>query len=329
MKLKVFTLRLDAATGTFDDAPLAAFLAEREALAVQEHFFVHEQTPTWALLVSYRDVPRPGEQDWRAGRRRDWGAELADEERPAFDAIRRWRAERARRDGKPAYLLLTNRQVFDFVRVRPPRAGRAAPAVSNVRAGPLPQRVATASDMAHGRVSQQPRAASPRRSSQTAPPIPHPATPCGFRCDRSARGPTTRPGRAGRRPPGRAGRGPARTPRPGRAGRQQREVDPGFVRRLRVGDGSAAGRGQRRPGRRRCHSGPAGMRLFGCLRRPRPWGVSPWPTTWRSAPTAAGLRSSGLATTSPGRLVAAPSSAPSLRARRRSSRVPGRGQSQR
>ena len=119
MKLKVFTLRLDAATGTFDDAPLAAFLAEREALAVQEHFFVHEQTPTWALLVSYRDVPRPGEQDWRAGRRRDWGAELADEERPAFDAIRRWRNERARREGVPAYVLLTNRQVFEVVRRRP------------------------------------------------------------------------------------------------------------------------------------------------------------------------------------------------------------------
>lgn len=119
MKLKVFTLRLDPTTGEFDDAPLTDFLRDREALSVQDHFLVHDQTPTWALLVSYRDVLRPGERDRAAERCRDWRSELADDERPLFDAIRRWRNEKARAGGRPPNVLLTNRQVFEVARRRP------------------------------------------------------------------------------------------------------------------------------------------------------------------------------------------------------------------
>ena len=119
MKLKVFTLRLDPATGAFDDGALAEFLTDREALAVHEHFFIHDQLPTWALLVSYRDVPQDGEGRGSRRPRRDWWAELAEHERPAYEALRHWRGERARRDGKPPYLLLTNRQMFEIAHGRP------------------------------------------------------------------------------------------------------------------------------------------------------------------------------------------------------------------
>ena len=133
MKLKVFTLRLDSAAGTFDDEALVDFLADREALTVHEHFFVHDQLPTWALLISYRDLPQDGDPGSRRPRR-DWWAELAEDERPAFEALRRWRAERARRDGKPPYLLLTNRQLFDIVRSRPATLA-ALTAVKGIGAG--------------------------------------------------------------------------------------------------------------------------------------------------------------------------------------------------
>ena len=118
----MFTLRLDPAVGRFDDGDLVEFLGNREALAVHEHFFTHDQLPTWALLVSYRNLPRDAGKG-PAGRsergRKDWWAELAEHERPLFDALRRWRGTRSQRDGKPPYLLLTNRQVFDIVRARP------------------------------------------------------------------------------------------------------------------------------------------------------------------------------------------------------------------
>ena len=51
--------------------------------------------------------------------RRDWRLEVAEQERPLFDALRTWRNARAERDGTPAYVLLTNRQLVDVCRVRP------------------------------------------------------------------------------------------------------------------------------------------------------------------------------------------------------------------
>ena len=46
MKLKLFTLRYASDAGGFDDRELTTFLADKEALAVSEHFFVHEEVPT-------------------------------------------------------------------------------------------------------------------------------------------------------------------------------------------------------------------------------------------------------------------------------------------
>jgi long-chain acyl-CoA synthetase len=41
---------------------------------------------------------------------------VAPEERACFEALRRWRNERARKDGKPAYVLFTNGQQLQIVR---------------------------------------------------------------------------------------------------------------------------------------------------------------------------------------------------------------------
>ncbi len=123
MKLKSFALRLDPASGALDDREMTEFLADKQVLSVHEHFLVHEHTPIWLILVTYREEPRPGERDYRSERRRDWGALLADDERPVYDAVRRWRNERAKREGRPPYLLLTNHHVFDVVRARPETSG--------------------------------------------------------------------------------------------------------------------------------------------------------------------------------------------------------------
>lgn len=123
MKLKVFTLRLDPTTGRFDDAPMREFLEDKEALTVSEHFFVHEQTPSWALLVSYRDIEKPGYEKRDTGHNTNWRAALSEDERPLFDALRAWRNDKAKQDGKPAYILLTNRQLYEVARRRPTTLG--------------------------------------------------------------------------------------------------------------------------------------------------------------------------------------------------------------
>ena len=120
MKLKVFTMIYEPGDG-FDDGAMHAFLQDKLVLSVQEHFFIHEQVPAWALLVSYRDNARPGERERTAGvdAQLDSRAEVAKEDQPLFDALRKWRNERSKREGRPAYILLTNRQLADVARLRP------------------------------------------------------------------------------------------------------------------------------------------------------------------------------------------------------------------
>jgi superfamily II DNA helicase RecQ len=119
MKLKVFTLRLDPASGVFDDSELQSFLEHREALDVSEHFLVHERVPTWALLVSYRDVDPLHGMTRSPKKKWDPTAALSAEDRPLYEALRQWRNERAKRDGRPAYVLFTNRQMAEVAGVRP------------------------------------------------------------------------------------------------------------------------------------------------------------------------------------------------------------------
>lgn len=122
MKLKVFTLGFDDSTGAFDDSELRAFIEDpdtpREVIDVSEHFFSHGRRPTWALLVSYRDVPRPGTSQ-RQTPRKDYRADLDEPAKELFDELRGWRAKACKRDGLPPYLICTNRQMADVARSRP------------------------------------------------------------------------------------------------------------------------------------------------------------------------------------------------------------------
>ena len=119
MKLKVFTLRPDPATGAFDDEELVSFVAEHDAIAVDEHFFVHDGAPRWALLVHYRDEVHSRRSFAPGEPARDWREELASDETPVYEALRAWRNNRARREGRPAFVLFSNRQLADIARSRP------------------------------------------------------------------------------------------------------------------------------------------------------------------------------------------------------------------
>lgn len=122
MKIKVFTLHFDPELGGFDDRALSAFVADKTVLAVDQHFFVHEQRPLWSLLVSYREaVAQPSDRRGQPARdeRVDWRSSLPAEARPYFDLLRSWRNARAQRTGKPPYVLLTNRQLALLARQRP------------------------------------------------------------------------------------------------------------------------------------------------------------------------------------------------------------------
>lgn len=100
----------------FDDGPLTAFFATHDALNASEHWFVHDGVPTLTMVVRYRDVPsgpRPGAE------RPDPPIEVEPEHRAVFEALRKWRNDRARRDGRPPYVLFNNSQLASIARARP------------------------------------------------------------------------------------------------------------------------------------------------------------------------------------------------------------------
>ncbi len=118
MRLKAFTLRLDPATGLFDDGAMEEHLAGREVMDVYEHLFHQEGEPVWAILVTCRDAAGTalarGTPDREDPRKR-----LSRPDRELFDALRRWRNVRAAREGRPAYVLFTNRQLAAIATARP------------------------------------------------------------------------------------------------------------------------------------------------------------------------------------------------------------------
>ena len=122
MLVKVFTLRFNPATESFDDASVTEFLADKEVCSIHDHFFVKDDVPYLTLVVRYRPgaLPPPDEPR-RAGRQRDesWRQTLAKEDWPLFNTLRDWRGERAKADGVPPYVVCNNRQLAEAVKARP------------------------------------------------------------------------------------------------------------------------------------------------------------------------------------------------------------------
>jgi superfamily II DNA helicase RecQ len=131
MRVQVLTLRYDAARGGFDDGPLVALAERRQVLSVSEHFFRVQEIPHLACVVRWQEgseqpssapvlAPLTNEADNAAANgarpraRRARTAppvEVPEAARPAFERLRAWRRERARREGLPAFALLTDRQL--------------------------------------------------------------------------------------------------------------------------------------------------------------------------------------------------------------------------
>ena len=133
--MKVKALTLPWREDSFDTEALDRFVAGHDVLAVSEHFFMIDGLPSWALLLTYRPLSPSfahahahahAGQPGLAGPMGPMGPSSADaglvigpDERPRFEALRRWRADRARQDGKPAYVIFTNNQLLAIARRAP------------------------------------------------------------------------------------------------------------------------------------------------------------------------------------------------------------------
>ncbi len=124
MRVKLVTLQYAPALGGFDARPLDEFIRDKQVLAVREHFFVVHELPHMACLATYLPVATESPTASRGARekRPDPAAELPDADRTLFQSLREWRAARARKEGIPAYVILTNREMVEVVRARPETA---------------------------------------------------------------------------------------------------------------------------------------------------------------------------------------------------------------
>lgn len=117
MKLKIFTFRFSPQVDGFDDGPMTEFIADKEVIDVTEHFFVHEKTPYFMVLISYREISDYERKNRIRGP--DPRAELDPEEVKTYDALRTWRASRAKQEGIPPYMIANNKQVAGIVKLKP------------------------------------------------------------------------------------------------------------------------------------------------------------------------------------------------------------------
>jgi ATP-dependent DNA helicase RecQ len=115
LKLKIFTFQFSESAQGFDDKALQEFTADKEVIEFAEHFFIHENTPYLTVLIAYR-LLAAGEKR-KLDRRKDPRSELADREKKVYDALRAWRSVRAKQDGIPAYMIATNKQFAQMIKL--------------------------------------------------------------------------------------------------------------------------------------------------------------------------------------------------------------------
>lgn len=106
MLARVLTLRFNTLLDGFDDAPLRDFIKDKEVLAIRDHFFVKNEAPYLAVIVSYRPLPvaaarevKPANGQSSHKRDESWREYVAESDVPLFNALRDWRNERSRREG--------------------------------------------------------------------------------------------------------------------------------------------------------------------------------------------------------------------------------------
>ena len=119
MKLRIFTLRFSDSLNGFDDQVIQDFQVGREVVEVKDHFFIHEKMPILTVLISYRDIEADEKRKTDSPSRRvDPRGELDAMEREIYDALRAWRAARAKQEGFPPYVIANNKQLAKAIKLR-------------------------------------------------------------------------------------------------------------------------------------------------------------------------------------------------------------------
>lgn len=123
MVIRILTLPFDSTDGAFDDGPLQDFLRGKYVQRIEPRFFQQDGRSYWSIFVAYAPV-----LDDPPVRGHD-AEGLSDSERGLLDELRAWRKETAEQAGLPVYVVATNRQLLDLVKLAP----TSRQALANIR----------------------------------------------------------------------------------------------------------------------------------------------------------------------------------------------------
>lgn len=122
MQIRVITLRYQEGLQGFSEDVLRAATFGKTVLGVSEHFFLHGNMPHLTLVLQVGDAPA---YENAAGYRPrnpnapDPSEGLADEQKAVYRALKAWRNETAKAEGRPAYAIARNTQLAELVTAAP------------------------------------------------------------------------------------------------------------------------------------------------------------------------------------------------------------------
>ena len=121
MLIKVITLAFSSARGAFDDTFLQDFLKDCELVSIRDYFFLRNEVPYLSLVIQYFPVRQEliSKMQPQGKREEAWRSELTEADMGLFNLLRDWRSKRSRKEGLPPYVLFTNRQLTQLVKLRP------------------------------------------------------------------------------------------------------------------------------------------------------------------------------------------------------------------
>jgi hypothetical protein len=141
MLARVLTLPFRPETGGVDDSALVALLAHATGASLRERLMWVDGRPYVICVVTYHaerapaaapmsgdssaaavetTAALPPEAARRLRQDGDPFVGMSADDRRVGDALRQWRSQRARKDGVPPYLVLTNRELVRVAHNRPP-----------------------------------------------------------------------------------------------------------------------------------------------------------------------------------------------------------------
>jgi superfamily II DNA helicase RecQ len=118
--LKIFTLKYEEKSEQFNDSIMTNFLADKELLKWESHFFERRNEYFWTVLVEYRTLfPLQPIGKKEGNKNESYKEILSDNDWPLFNVLREWRTDMSKKEGIPPYIICNNIQMANIAIKRP------------------------------------------------------------------------------------------------------------------------------------------------------------------------------------------------------------------